>query len=302
MTREMAALVLVALGGCAGRRVEEGRGDPTPATGQIAYHQHQIFVPVVIDGHPAGEGLIDTGANACAVDDDLAARLGLGPGTPSEVHGTAGVVTARTVSLGSVSILGAEVRGVAATVYDLGHGATPSGESLAIIIGYPFLKQFAVEVDYTSHRMTLHRRAVSAEHSVPMRLDDGIPLVHVSLNGGPPTPFRVDTGASLFDTDEVYLNITRTVADELVRTGQDPKPVKTFSGGGVGGSVTLPVLQLKSISFGGRAMDKPFAITQPPQGIFADPATPGFIANYTLDGFGCVVFDYLDGTLDLPKR
>jgi hypothetical protein len=133
-----------------------------------------------------------------------------------------------------------------------------------------------------------------------MELDEGIPLVHLALNGGAPTPFRIDTGASLFDTEDVYLNITRTVADDLHRAGQDPRPVQTLSGAGVGGPVDLPVLQLASAALAGRELARPFAITQPAAGIFADPATPGFIANYTLDGFGRIVLDYLDATLDLP--
>ncbi len=188
-------LVLACVPACAPRPVPppEPAGG-RPATGPFTYHLHQIFVPAVINGVPVGEALIDTGASACAIDSSVADRIDLGPRQRSTVHGTAGAVQAESVQVASLSVFGAEASGVAATVYDLGHGATPSGEPLAMIIGYPYLRHFAVDVDFGVRRLAFRRVPSSGRNSIPMRLDNGIPVVELSLNGGPPTPFRIDTG------------------------------------------------------------------------------------------------------------
>ncbi len=92
------------------------------------------------------------------------------------------------------------------------------------------------------------------------------------------------------------------MADALAREGQDLTPIKRFSGSGVGGMVTLTVIRLGSAALGSYSLDRPFAIVQPAQGVFADPSVPGFVANYTLDRFGRVVFDYIGSVLVVDDR
>ncbi len=112
--------------------------------------------------------------------------------------------------------------------------------------------------------------------------------------------FRIDTGASLFDTPDAYLNITSSMLQALRQHGFSDPPEARFSGSGVGGAVELPVYRLAAVTLGSLVLERPLAIVQPRQGIFANDETPGFIANYTLDRWKRVVIDYCDETLDLP--
>lgn len=282
-------------------RNEAGGPGTNETSGSFVYHRHLILTPALINGAEAGLALIDTGATACALDERLAERLGVPMAESVEVHGTAGTTKARSANLATLTAFGRTVKEAEATVYPLSLLPGPSGEPVNLIIGYPFLKHFAVDIDYVQKRLTLREKAVRARRSLPMRVDDRIPRVSGTLDGVASAEFRIDTGASLFETPETYLNITAAMLDALAARGFDRKPAQRLSGTGVGGAVELPVYRLDRVAFGTIELQQPMAIVQPRQGIFARDETPGFIANYTLHGWKRVVIDYLDSTLDLPE-
>jgi predicted aspartyl protease len=267
-----------------------------PAAGEFTFQNHLIFVKASInDGEPVW-ALIDTGANNSAIDFKYAQDKQLSLSDETTVHGSAGKTQARSTTLRSLAINGAAVPDTTATAYPL-LIMGPDGRAIALIVGYPYLKHFAVSVDYVHHQLILHRHSIPTAHSIPMRLDQGIPRVKLLLNGKVATEFRIDTGASLFDAKDVFCNITSSVRESLKKQGFDPKPEFTLGGSGVGGPIELPVIRLESLQIGDRRIDRPCAIVQPPVGIFADPAVPGFVANYTLESLGTVTFDYLGSAL-----
>jgi len=284
--------------GCSNQQVNSPAGSKpvAPAVGSFTYQNHLIFVRASINDLEPVWALIDTGANNSAIDLKYAQDHHLPLSEETTVHGSAGSTKARSVTLRDLSICGAGIPETTATAYSLVVVA-PDGKPISLIVGYPYLKHFAFRVDYIHYQLTLHRQSVSAAHSIPMRMDQGIPCVKLILNGIASTDFRIDTGASLFDTKDAYLNITSTVRESLKKSGFDPKPEFTLEGSGVGGPIKLPVIRLDSLQIGDRRIDRPCAIVQPPVGIFADPSMPGFIANYTLESLGKITFDYLGGAL-----
>ena len=70
----------------------------------------RITAPIRINGEGPFNFVVDTGANSTVVSTELAARLGLPPGGPAQVHGVAGVEAAPTAILDRL-----EVDAVAAT-------------------------------------------------------------------------------------------------------------------------------------------------------------------------------------------
>lgn len=290
------AFPILAAGGCACGLGAQGAA---PASGPMTYHLHQIFVPAEVNGEPVGLALIDTGANSCAMDTALAERLAIEPQGETEVLGSAGSSRAGTIRLASLSVWGAEARDVVTTIYDLGHGATPTGEPLALIIGEPFLRHFGVEIDYRSERLVLHAEPVEGPRSIPMEMDDGIPLLRGRLDGVVDLGLRIDTGASLFETQEAYVNIPEHARRSLEARGIVHAEEFALSGSGVGGTVRLPVIRLDRLELGGVEIERPLAIVQPRAGVFARDDAPGFVGSYTLAPLGRIVIDYLDGTLDV---
>lgn len=272
--------------------------DESLAKDSAIFKNHLIFVPASINGRAAVWALLDTGASACAIDAQLSDSLKLKSSGPTTVHGTTGAIQAQAIEIKRLSVFGKETRNLYATSYGLS-ALAPDGKPVGLILGYPVLKQFAVEVDYAKKRIVFHDQPVTSERSMPMRLDNGIPVIRGVLQGSIEVEFRIDTGASLFDSTDTFLNITSSVEKKLRAAGFKEKPAFRLQGSGVGGPVDLPVIRLESVRLGLITIDRPYAIVQPPVGIFADPAMPGFVGNYTLKSLGRVVFDYLDLTLDV---
>jgi len=113
---------------------------------------------------------------------------------------------------------------------------------------------------------------------------------------------RLDTGASLFESEDVYVNVTERVWEELRRLDPSLAPSQYFTGTGTGGEVRLPVARIGSLSVGERTLARPWVIVQPAQGYFARPDAVGFVGNNFLEKFGRVTIDYPGRRLALEPR
>jgi hypothetical protein len=128
-----------------------------------------------------------------------------------------------------------------------------------------------------------------------MELDNGIPVLQARL-GGVDTALRVDAGASLFETDDVYVNIPARVWNELRARDPALAPTAAFQGTGAdGATVDLPVAPVAGGSIAAAELERVFVIVQPEAGYFADPAAKGFVSNNFLKRFARVTLDYASG-------
>jgi hypothetical protein len=249
--------------------------------------------------------LFDTGASASAIDLKTAERLQLSPTGTVKVEGTAGVIDAKTVKIPSLSVGEARVDNLSATAQDLSASLAPKAMRLDGILGYDFLSHCSVEINFKDHTIGFSKKpsrpALRTAVAVPFTLDHRIPRFKGILSGSIDADFRLDTGASLFETRDVYLNVTEATWRKLTDSDSRLVPEGHLKGSGPGGEVELPVARIKEFSLGELVIPKPYVIVQPKVGYFARPDAVGFISNNLLERYGPVAVDYLERKLYLGK-
>ena len=278
-----------------------------------------VFVDVELAGRGSVLALLDTGANASAIDprrsDDLAVL------ERAAVVGTTGTLEAEMVRLEGARLGALALPALRASRRDLGGLLAPEGSAVEMILGSDALVGLAVTLDFVEQRLELapSRKAAdgaadasvggrgasestdalrgNVRNAVPMLLDDGIPAIEASL-GGVTGWLRIDTGASLFDTPEVYVNVPTRTWEALLRRHEGLAPSTSFQGTGAdGAAVDLPVARIPDVRIGPTRLDHAFVIVQPRAGYFAAPEAKGFVGNNFLRTLGRVTLDYGAGRL-----
>lgn len=170
----------------------------------------------------------------------------------------------------------------------------PLGEATEVdgILGSDFLAQRVLCIDFPGRRLTLSEGPLEADAAaLPLELDLGIPRIQAQLDDLP-VALRIDTGASLFDSKDVYVNVTSALWEDLRRANPALEPAGTLSGSGTGGAVVLPFARIRSLQVGSTTTARPYVIVQPRQGYVARPDAVGFVGNNFLEKLGEVTLDY----------
>lgn len=267
-----------------------------PTTVPFEYYERLVFLYVKVNQADSLLFLFDTGANASAIHNKTADDLKLTLVKTDTVEGTAGNIIVPFVSPDSVAMGRYAKTNMVMTKYDLSGSLAPPGKRLDGILGTDFLADFVITLDFQKMQMTLSREL---EHplSNPIRfeMDNGIPRVQGRINNSQSTWFRYDSGSSLFDTKDIYLNVTASVLDSLLKRNPSLEPKFKLSASGIGGSVELPVYRVDSVSLQTISIFAPFLIAQPRQGYFARPDAVGFFGNNLLE-------KTQKATIDFPNR
>lgn len=268
-----------------------------PSTVPIIYFQRLIFLEVSLNGTGGLLFLLDTGANTSAIDDSTGDKLGLTTSRIDSVEGSAGVISVPMVTIRSLSVEKAIVNNLELTKYSLAHSLAPPGRKLDGILGTDFMKHFIITIDFRDSVITLADRlpeivGEAVGEAIDLEMDNGIPRIKAVINGTVSTWFRYDSGSSLFDSEDIYLNTTEGVLAELLKTDSTLKPSAHFSGTGVGGTVRLPVYKTDSVTMNELTINNPNLIIQPPQGYFARPDAVGFFGNNLIEKFRQVTLDF----------
>lgn len=268
-----------------------------------AYVDHVAFAQVDLgDGRPRWM-LIDTGANRSALDRATAAELGLPLGETTRVEGTAGVITVPTTTLPRLS-LGEIETALSPTVSDLSGLAGPGGAPVAGILGSDAFGDRVLVLDFERRSLGLAAPGRGAEagacgRAVAIENDNGVPRLAGSIDGRT-VELRYDSGASLFDSPHLWLNLSEPQFRQ-VRGEADPGPPTAILGAsGAGGQMTLKAWTAGVFRLGGLEWREPRLIVQPSQGYFARPEAVGFIGNAAFEPFGLVVIDYSAGRIVVP--
>ena len=248
------------------------------------------------DGAPM-LALVDTGANASAIDVRRAA--GLETLAKSEVVGTTGSVAADLVELAGLRLGALALPTLRATRRDLSGLLSPDGRAVEMILGSDAFLGRALTIDFEHGSLELGPGPAATGNEVAMTLDQGIPAIPARL-GGIATTLRIDTGASLFETQDVYVNVPARIWSALRGLDPDLAPTTHFKGTGASGeSVQLPVARLGPSTIGAKALDAVFVIVQPEAGYFADPSAKGFVGVNFLEKLGRVTLDYDRGRMSV---
>jgi predicted aspartyl protease len=215
--------------------------------------QPLILVGASVNGGPAHEFILDTGASVSLLTPEHAARSGVEATASKEGTGTGGRVTVQLGTAESLAVGPHEVRDVRVAISDelLRIGAA-IGAHVDGDLGYDFLKNFRLTIDY--ERLTLRFAAPGEElqggearAQVKFKLaHPAKPLILVPavLDGEGPYIFAVDTGAS-----------TTVLSSELAQLlGIKSAPIPQLTGAGGTAEVTAGVV--RSLAVGGvRAED-----------------------------------------------
>ncbi len=264
-------------------------------TCSFEYYQRLIFIKIKVNNSDSLLFLFDTGANASAIDIKTADKLNLKTIKTDTVEGSAGYIVVPFVKTKTISFSKYKVKNLLLTKYDLSGSLAPPTKRLDGILGTDFLKHFVVSIDFQNKQMTLSKKTIDTlSASFPFEFDNGIPRIKATINNQVSTFFRYDSGSSLFDTKDIYLNSTLSIFELITKIDTTLKPVTHFSASGVGGDVDLPVYKVTSVSFDNFMLQNPFIIVQPKQGYFARPDAVGFFGNNLLDKFQKVTIDFID--------
>lgn len=267
----------------------------------FTYHERLVFLTVRVNDSER-LFLLDTGASASAIDTRAADELALARSGTSTVEGTAGVLEVENARVASLSVGAHSRRDLVVTVRDLAGSLHPAETRLDGILGADFLAGFVLRLDFVESRLSLDTHSPPADGSaLALELEHGIPSFPAQLDDLA-TSLRIDTGASLFASPDVYVNVPAGVWHELRSADPELAPAGQLSATGVGGTVALPVARIQALLVGATSIARPFVVVQPRAGYFARPDARGFVGNNFLEKFEQVTLDYPGRRLWLGPR
>jgi predicted aspartyl protease len=115
-----------------------------------------IVVPVTVGGSGPHPFVLDTGASACVIAGSLAAQLGIRSEVARAMTGGGGTIASGAANVSSLAVEGARVSNVTVAVADfLGALSQAVGTELLGIVGYNYLREFLVTIDYPGGTLRL---------------------------------------------------------------------------------------------------------------------------------------------------
>jgi len=273
----------------------------------IDLHAHfeggQISVPVSIAGRTFFF-LLDSGASALTIDPGVAKELGLTlVNARPEVAGKR--YQAHDTVIPAIDVRGLQMHDIVASVVPLGMGRKPTDP--AGLLGFDFLAQLAVRIDYEHQRvLAMDPRSYEPPSgpdvaALPLRLGSQVPMVNADLGGAISQRLIVDTGSPsallLFDYfSRRHGDVLRFPLDDSARSS-DPA---AGTSPGIGGDFKSRPFRMRYVGLGH------FSIA----GVVADAVTSrgtypqdddGLIGSDLLQFF-TVDLDYAAGRMFLRAR
>lgn len=186
---------------------------------------------IVVEARIAGKGpfnvLLDTNTDPSAIDLATAKELGLslGAGYPAAGGGTASMTTYLT-KLPLVELGGVVAKDVSAGAIDLTRLANRLGKPVHGVLGYSFLKDRIVQIDYLNSKLRFYAESpypfiefspnTVNRIAVPFRYDSGVLIDSVFVNGKK-LRAALDTGSSdtfsLTPEATAFLNLDEELRD-----------------------------------------------------------------------------------------
>jgi predicted aspartyl protease len=148
--------------------------------------------------------IFDTGASISVIDPQTAKALGLRAKGKLKLDATGGSVQSGLIGPVSLSLAGVTVFKQPLATIDLDAFAPLFGYKIDGIIGYDFINNFVVEIDFAAGLMSLYEtgsyKYAGAGESIPIELVKKTPFVHVRIGLNQREPivgkFEVDSGAT----------------------------------------------------------------------------------------------------------
>jgi hypothetical protein len=251
-----------------------------------------ILMQVGVNGSRPLRFIFDTGASHTIIHSRRAAELGLKPeGEELSGNATGGTIRGRMTSGVSLKAGGAEVSNQQIGLVDF---AVPPGFEFDGVIGYDFINEFVIEIDYINKTMNLYDPRTYSYRGrgdvISLVLADRrTPLTHVMITppNGPPlkAALEVDTGA-----DRAFIFNSPFVKNHgLLLALTD---TTESAGRGAGGEQQIVVGRAKSAQMGRFVFNNPtVGLVLDTQGSGGDEAADGVIGGEIFRRFK-VILDY----------
>jgi len=268
-----------------------------PKRAQLAfeYSGKHLWLRASVNGHPPADFIFDTGASITVIDSAYAASIGLEALGSLQGQGAGATGSA---SLGSLETLrvegedgdGVQIADVPIAVLSVNGILEPFfWRPCAGILGFNFIHQFVVEIDYDAETLVLHDpkafEYTGKGQAIPMAIAGTTPTVDMSVDGKWKGAFRVDVGSSA--TVDLHRPFVKA-------NGIDEKVKKsvTVVSGGFGGTFTSRLTRMKSLQIGPFSWKNPVvSLSGAETGALASEDYAGNIGNRILERFKCT-FDY----------
>ena len=270
-----------------------------------------VLVPVSVNDAPPALFLFDTGLEQSLVDAEYAGQLGLRIENPHDESAPGGTLRVGKVKRGVISIGGLRATALPLQTARLEELSAITGEHIKGIVGYDFIKQFAVRIDYSRKQLSLWAPGTFAYEgngiTLPIHLKDTEAFVSISIK---PRGQAVRTATMKLDTgsaDVVGFNNNYVHTYHLIAKNQQTLSV---SGVAMGGDTEGYLFRLDSCGIGPTMFQNPLVgYTSDSKGFEnrADAGTVGgaLLSRYTvfLDySRARVIFEPIDpGNHQLPS-
>jgi predicted aspartyl protease len=250
-----------------------------------------ILMRVRVNNSKPLKFIFDTGASISMISSQRAAELGLKPYRQASGDATGGRITTSLIKAVSLSVPGARVSNqvIASMAFP-----TPPGFEFDGIIGYHFIKQFVIEIDYQKKVMKLYRprtyRYSGKGEIIPLLLAHRkTPLVFTKIifEGRAPieTKLELDTGA-----DGTVLINSPLVKKQALLSAM-PQAVQD-SVRGAGGQQQRLLGRVKAVQLGHFIFsDSPVALSLDTEGAGASEDNDGVVGGELLRRFKLII-DY----------
>lgn len=216
---------------------------------QTTESQPLILLPTYLDGKGPFDFVLDTGASMSIMTEELANLVGVEGKEAKEALGAAGkkmstaLGNVGSMSIGETSVENLQIGIMKELPKCVGHGA----------IGYNFLREFVLTIDYRSNVLTLDSlpnqvsERYQSRSNIPFRLaspDKPIILVDVLVNCRERYPFVLDTGAS-------HTLVSPELGQRMSINGLQAGPII-----GAGGAVQSSVGTFRSLTLGEASLEQ----------------------------------------------
>ncbi len=114
-----------------------------------------VLVPVLVNGRGPFQFALDTGAGQTVVSSALAKELALDQGEKKEALGAGGKVSVSLSRVNSIAVESARLEDLPVIITDLSLLRMAVGGKLDGILGYNYLKNFKVTIDYPKGKLFL---------------------------------------------------------------------------------------------------------------------------------------------------
>jgi predicted aspartyl protease len=156
-----------------------------------------VYVTLTIGG-TGYDFVLDSGASSMTIDPRIVAKLGLTTFDAAKNAVNAGPVDTALVKIGTIGIGPLTMHDV--ILEELPANQEAPGVSAVGLLGFDFLAENGVLIDYVHHTVTMHRNGTYAlapsrtTNILPISLDDQVPEVSAKINGASADRLIVDTG------------------------------------------------------------------------------------------------------------